>query len=277
MKARAALALAIALTAGAARADESPTRQECIQASEDAQLYRIKTQLVAARVKLVTCSSEACPKVVRQDCSAWLDEVDRALPTVVLAARDGGGKDLVEVRVQLDGAPLVDRLDGKAVAVDPGDHVLRFESHGEAHEEKVVVREGEKNRIVSVTIGKPPPPPPVVVVQPIAPIAPPPRETRASSPATWVFGGLGLATLVAAGAVGAASLAQRQSLYDSCGSAGTCAQSDVDQVYLMYDLAYGGAAVGGALLLTGVILFFATRHSVVVTPTLGGASVMGRF
>jgi hypothetical protein len=284
MKSSAVFALALVLTAAGA-ANAGPTRKECIQASEDAQLLRIKAQLVSARAKLVECSSDACPKVVRKDCSGWLDEVDRALPTVVLGARDSRGKDLTDVHVTLDGAALVDRLDGKAVAIDPGAHTLRFETAGEpAHEEKIVVREGEKNRIVSVVIGKAAPGPsqPVPVVVTVGP-TPPAQEGRAPSVATWIVGGVGLATLAAAGIIGTASLVQRQNLFDSCGSTGSCQQSDVDQVYLMYDLAYGGAAVGGALVLTGVVLFFATRPGarrttgVLVTPSLGGVSVLGRF
>ena len=46
----------------------------------------------------------------------------------------------------------------------------------------------------------------------------------------------------------------------------------------MYDLAYGGAAIGGAFVLGAAVLFFATRpHVVVVSPTVGGVSVLGRF
>jgi hypothetical protein len=276
-RARAWLALALVCAASNARAE--PTRNECIQASEDAQLLRIHTQLVAARKKLVTCSNPACPKIVQKDCSNWLDEVDRAIPTIVLGARDPRGHDLTDVHVTLDGAPLVDRLDGTAVAVDPGAHTLRFEAPGQpAHEEKIVVREGEKNRIVSVLVGEPlPVQPKPSELSPLSPVAPPSAErTRGPSVATWILGGLGLATLAAAGAVGTASLVQRQNLYDSCGSTGSCQQSDVDSVYLMYDLAYAGAALGGALVVTGIVVGLATRH-VVVAPTVGGVTMIGRF
>jgi len=94
-------------------ASAAPTRDECLKASEDAQLLRIKTQLVAAREKLLVCSNDACPKLVKKDCSDWLDEVDHAMPTIVLGARDPDGADLVDVHVTLDGNPLADRLDGK--------------------------------------------------------------------------------------------------------------------------------------------------------------------
>jgi hypothetical protein len=38
----------------------------------------------------------------------------------------------------------------------------------------------------------------------------------------------------------------------------------------MYDLAYAGAAIGGAFLLTGVVLFFTTRPSSRVTANASG-------
>lgn len=268
-------AFAIALFASSV-ANAAPTRDECLKASEDAQLLRIKTQLVAARDKLLVCSNDACPKLVKKDCSEWLDEVEHATPTIVLGARDPDGKDLVDVRVTLDGNPIADRLEGKAFVVDPGSHTLRFEAGGQTREQTIIVREGEKSRVVSVVLGEPKPVQPVVTVvhPPLASVSElsTPRS-RAPSAATWVFGGIGLATLAASGVVGAFSLVRRQNLYDSCGAAGQCAQSDVDQVYLMYDLAYAGAAIGGAFLITGVVLFFATRPSSHVTANASGIRV----
>jgi hypothetical protein len=259
MRAPRVLAIGAVLALSSA-AQAAPTRDECIKASEDAQLLRIKSQLVSARAKLLVCTNDSCPKLVKKDCGGWLDEVDHGIPTVVLGARDPDGKDLVDVRVTLDGNLLTEHLDGKAIAIDPGNHTLRFEANGHAHEEPIVAREGEKDRNVSVTLGEPKARPPVVVA-PLKPLDSTPEAptSRAPSPATWVIGGLGLATLAASGVVGLFSLVQRENLYNSCGQAGTCQQSDVDQVYLMYDLAYAGAAIGGAFLLTGVILYFTTR------------------
>jgi len=264
----------------AAATAHAQTRQECAQASEDAQLLKLKGQLVAARAKLLVCSNDACPKVVKADCNGWLDEVDRATPTIVLGARDAQGKDLTDVHVSIDGVSVVDRLDGRSLPVDPGRHVVRFDDGRDPpKEETVVVREAEKDRPVTTTLGA------AIVVAP-PPLPPPPTPSplflrptsRAPSVATWVVGGLGLATLAAAGIIGTASLVQRSNLYNSCGMAGTCSQSDVDAVYLMYDLAYGGAALGGALVVTSIILFFTTRPSAVrVAPTPGGIALFARF
>lgn len=283
-----AAALTAAIAFGAAPSLAAPTRDACVSASEDAQTFKLKGQLSAAREKLLVCSNDACPKVIRQDCSGWLDEVDRSMPTIVFSVHDASGSDLTDVRVSIDGTLLFEHLEGKAIPVDVGPHTIRFEVAGvPPKEERVVAREGEKRRIVTVTVGQAPSPR-AVDSTPATPVAagptPDQRAPRSGpSPATWVIGGLGLASLAMAGIVGAYALNQRSSLYDRCGSTGTCAQSDVDGVYALYNVAYVGAAVGSALLVTSVVLFFATKPSkaastaLVVAPTLGGAALVGRF
>jgi hypothetical protein len=56
--------------------------------------------------------------------------------------------------VLVDGELVTDRLDGHAFPLDPGAHVVRFErASGTARviDMPLVVRQGEKNRLVSVT------------------------------------------------------------------------------------------------------------------------------
>src|SRR5262249_33878649 len=50
----------------------------------------------------------------------------------------------------LDGAPYLESVDGKAREIDPGPHLFRAELQGDHRviEERIVVREGEKNRLV---------------------------------------------------------------------------------------------------------------------------------
>jgi hypothetical protein len=253
-------------------------KEECISASEDGQLLKVKGQLIAAREKLVLCADRSCPGALRRDCEAGLEELERITPSIVLGAKDATGRDLTDVSVSMDGALLVEELDGKAVAVDPGKHVFRFEAEGlPPHEEKIVVREGQKERIVLVTIGKKEP----------KPSKPPPKpEPKRAGPstATWVVGGLGAAALAGAGVVGFVALQNRSSLHDRCGKAGTCSQDEVDSVYRLYDISYVAAGIGGALLVTSGVLYFTTsapeapeQGSVSIAPALGGAALWGRF
>ena len=99
---------------------------------------------------MVACARDACPAIVRRDCEKWLSDLDASQPTLrPRRARDPKGNDLPATRVSLDGSAFVARLDGKPVAVDPGEHVLRYEASGAAAvEQRVVVRVNEKNRML---------------------------------------------------------------------------------------------------------------------------------
>src|SRR5580698_10702647 len=112
----AAIMLCVSLAAFPARAAD-PTKQECVEANDAAQDLRQSGKLRQAREKLAICASASCPSVVRDDCMQRLAELDSAMPQVVFSARDASGNDLVDVKVTIDGAPLVDRLDGSSVKV----------------------------------------------------------------------------------------------------------------------------------------------------------------
>lgn len=132
-------------SASRARADAD----SCVSAHESAQRHRREGQLVRAREQLLSCAQPSCPGLVRNDCGAWLAEVDASLPSVVFAVASSGGSDLVEVRVYANGALLTERLDGRAIALDPGVFTLRFEAEGHAPlEQQVTIREAEKNRLL---------------------------------------------------------------------------------------------------------------------------------
>jgi hypothetical protein len=85
-----------------------------------------------------------------QDCSKWSVEVEQAVPSVVLGARDEHDEDLTLVRVSIDGAERLDHLDGTAIVVDPGQHVFGFERSGAPPVEvRALIREGEKDRLLT--------------------------------------------------------------------------------------------------------------------------------
>lgn len=157
--------------AGAAPVDKAA----CVRALDDAQRLRSQKKLTQARSELVTCASEGCPQVVREDCARSLLEVDGALPTVVLSATGDGGSDVTDARVSIDGVLVLDKLDGRARAVDPGTHVFKFERPGHEYSVTLLVLEGEKNRQVVAKLGAPPP-------AASASAAPPPAASGALAP-----------------------------------------------------------------------------------------------
>ncbi len=209
-------ALAMLVSGGTARAD---VKRSCVAAADAGQTARDQGRYRVARDQFALCAREACPKLVTQTCAGWLRELDAGMPTIVLGAKDERGMDLTDVRVELDGAPLVARLDGKPIALDPGEHTVRFEREGAAPaEQHVVARAGEKNRLVVVALpGTPPPAPPrpappsppvdLPAALPSASVLPsslparisPELPPRAPSPAARIATA---ATLVAIGALG---------------------------------------------------------------------------
>jgi len=135
----------------AALADEVLDR--CVDANTHAQALHREGRLVEARQELMRCADPSCPRLVRDDCTQLLDDLDRAQPTIVFDVKDDAGHDLTEVKVQIDGRPFTDLLNGVALIADPGAHVFTFEAAGRRPAtQQVVVREGEKNRRESVVL-----------------------------------------------------------------------------------------------------------------------------
>jgi hypothetical protein len=135
------------LLVGSSALAEGPTKQECVSANESAQELRDAGKLREARARLATCIAQSCPAPVREDCSQRLDEVDKAMPSLVFEARDESGRDLSAVRVTMDGEPLANNLDGAAIAVDPGQHRFAFEAAGLPIATKTLLLvEGDKRR-----------------------------------------------------------------------------------------------------------------------------------
>lgn len=245
-----AMMLAIVPHASRANADE---KQACVTASEKAQQLRSAGKLGDARDQLNICGRPECPKLVQQDCTQWMSEVLASLPSVVPGAKDCKGRDIVDARLTVDGKVAAEMLDGKAIVIDPGVHTFVFESKGfPALKEQVVVKPGEKNRLVSVTFATP--------GDPTAPSnqgtgAPPDSSSSSSAPvAAYVLGGVGLAALGAALYFDLSASGDAHDLRTSCSP--NCPPSDVDDVKTKYTIAGVTAGIGGALLVTGIVLFF---------------------
>jgi hypothetical protein len=148
----------VAIIAGAAAEAGAADVQACLASSEKGQRARASGKLREARESFLVCGNESCPAIVRRDCAQWTSELTTALPTVVFGAKDKGGRDLFDVTVSVDGETIVSKLDGKAVFVDPGRHTVKLETAGAPPvTEVILVKEGEKSRVVNVTfaIGEP--------------------------------------------------------------------------------------------------------------------------
>ena len=269
-----ALACSLGLVSSRAFADDAA----CIAASEAALTLRQHGQLREALKQLAVCASTTCPGEVAAECSRRVEDVKAATPTLILAAKDGSGNDLYDVKVSMDGVPFATTLDGRPLSVDPGEHLFVFEEAGQAPVEKrLVLREGDHDRHEAVVVGPPPPPVPNV---------PPPAQT----PTWWttqrilalVGGGLGLFGVGLGTSWGLYAISSQNQEKSNCSSAASC--SNPRQASVDYSSARNNATAsdvsfgaGAAFLAAGAVLWF-TAPSVQVAPAVGsrgGGLVLG--
>ncbi len=243
-----------------ARAQESPASEveECFTAAERAQPLMRERKLSAARAKLEVCARDSCPAVARSDCRNWLAEVANLQPSVVIAPHELLGpheaRDVAGVRAIIDGNIVIERVEPAPIEIDPGPHLIRLERAGaEPLEQKIDVREGEKNRVVDLYW--------------------PMREaaqayTRPVPPGVYVTGALGVVTLGVGAYFEAVGFSRRNGL-EACKASRSCTQADVDSARDLMRI--GDLTIGaGILLLAGTALTYFTRPA---EPTLPGARV----
>ena len=158
MNTRLALAFVVSgvLATSAARAAK-PDTKACIAAFDQGQRSRSDNELRRAQTELLSCTQESCPAVLRADCAGVLRAVQADLPTIVLAAVDGEGHDISDVAVRAGAETIAQKIDGRAIELDPGTYDFRFErADGKAEPAvvHVVLRAGEKNRVVRATFAE---------------------------------------------------------------------------------------------------------------------------
>ncbi|HSO33097.1 MAG TPA: hypothetical protein VLT33_11275 [Labilithrix sp.] len=170
--------------------------KECIAAADDGQKLRDEGKLTAARDKFIACSAKACPGAVAKQCSAWLVDAEKDMPSITFRALDEQGKETLEVKVSVDGVQVAAAIEARAVPADPGEHTVKFErADGTAIEDRVMLRPGEKNRIIELSF-QPKAPPPGSVVAPVGPVkeAPAPDPGGLKVPLlAWIGLGVGVA------------------------------------------------------------------------------------
>jgi len=229
-----------------------PSKEQCVNAYQGAQVDMKASALSAAREKLALCLAESCPNALHSDCAEWLKEIDRRQPSVVLAFKGKDGSPVSTVSATLDGKPFAGKTDGRAVDVDPGEHTFVFAPPGEPTVEvRVVVREGEKSQKVDATsklwVA------PVTATQ--GPLASPPPATVRERPVPWPVYALGGLGLVGAGGFvgfGVAGMAGKSDL-EACKP--TCAEDDVSSVRTKYLVADVSLAVGVVALGVAAVIF----------------------
>jgi hypothetical protein len=269
------LLAAVVLSASTALADDKAT---CLAAASSGQTQRDAHNLIEARDQFRVCAQQQCPAVVRSDCTDWFNAVDKSIATVVITAKDDSGADLLDVRVSVDGKPLLSRLDGQAVSVNPGLRTFHFEfPNGASSDQPVLVKEGEKNETVVAVMKRrpgatsPAPTPPGVS----ADVSTPSASGGSSVWKTigWVLGGAGVVGLAVGTAFGVTAMGDKSSA--NCVN-DYCDAGPLSSARKAADASTVGFIGGGVLLAGGgaLVLFGPSDHhegvgAVHVTPMFG--------
>jgi hypothetical protein len=293
------LGAAVLLAIAPARADI--TKAQCIEANTKGQDLLHDGRLTAARAQLQSCAVASCPKVIRGDCTRRVEELETMQPAIVFEAKDAAGNDLSAVSITMDGAPLVEKLDGTLLRVDPGEHVFVLTTAGSPPvTKKLVLVERDQSRKERVVFAAPAPvPPPVAPVPPAPARASETSEAHVAPPASGgmstlrllglVSGGVGIVGIGVGSAFGVMAGSALSSQRSACASPASCAnhpQAVSDHSTFTTDgaVSTAGFVAGGVLLAAGVVLFFAggkkaesgATTGLIVSPAIspGGAGLI---
>lgn len=255
--------LAAALLVGSvAHADEPVDKVACARSYERGQRLRRSRELRAAREELLVCSRAECPATLRKECEQWLGQVEAATPTLVVVAKTADGSPATDVHIRIDGELITDQASHAPIPLDPGVHVVRVESGGVTSiEQRVTLREGDRERRVEMTFAAPEPHANATTAEgPPRPTTPPSgsesdAQSRPVPVLTWVLGGSGLA-VVAIGSYFQLSGMSKRSDLSSCTP--HCPQADVDDA--RSTLWIGNIVLGvGVVALAAATIVYLTR------------------
>jgi len=236
----------------------------CIAAHSTGQREAKAGHLRLATQLFTTCGSdESCPSQLRQECAEFLQSALQTMPTVIFSVTDEKGADISSVKVFSTDDLVVDGLDGRGIQIDPGKHRLRFLlPSGAILSSDVLIREGEKNRLIHVQVAddNPPegplPPRDKVAAPPAIATAP---QTERSAPtstahdsaspnkpplAAWLVGGAAVAALgvgTTFAFLGSSKKSDLNSCSPNCGSDQRSNYDNLKRDYLIADI---GFAVG---------------------------------
>jgi hypothetical protein len=195
--------------------------ERCVEAHDNARVLMLEERWLEAREGMLRCQEPACPLAMRSDCAAWLEEVVRVLPTLlVVVERDDDGRAVIAL--EIDGRKLELPNPPRPLEVLPGTHVVRVSLEGYPPVERVVVLgKGEKNHLVRVTFARErpiPAPPPALA----------PRPTRPIPIATYALAGGAVAALTTSGIFLATALSAKNDALDRC--APECEPEEADTI-----------------------------------------------
>lgn len=231
--------------------------KQCAQAHVEAQKLMRSGALKKARDQLKVCGRDECIAPVRKDCTAWLDEAQSGIASIVVEAKGPDGQETFDVKLSIGGELIMNRLDLRAIELDPGTYKLQFEREGSTPiEREVVVRQGQKNKVVEISFAK------SATSGTSSPSSSSPQPSSSSSSdaiqpkpnksiAPWIVGGAGVALAATGGVFWFLSESSRSDLV-AANCSPRCDSGDVDGIKtqrLIGDvlMGVGAVAIGAAI------------------------------
>jgi hypothetical protein len=269
----------VAFHSAASGADEIPgvpveasTEQveRCVSQHDSARQLRLAEHWLEARVAMTACAADRCPLAISADCRAWLEELNRTLPTLLV---------LIEREDGLPARPSSVELDGQAVQLPdppapiellPGPHRLRVIFAGRAPIEwNFVLKKGEKNQLARVRLaalpaGAPPPSPKRRAPPPVPPARPVPT-------ATYLLSAGALAAFAGSTALLVSAVHERSDARESCAPAcDPTVRRSIETRLVLADVSAGAGFALGAL----ALYTFVQRPTLKAAAQLSGPAVL---
>lgn len=257
-------------------AQETSTRdvEQCVALHESARQLRVQEQWLAARTTMAGCAEARCPLAIASDCRAWLDELTRVLPTLlVVIEREGAAAPGATLSVELDGVPL--RLPEPPAPLEllPGPHRLRLTLGSSTPVERVfVLQQGEKNHVEQVRFAPPAERP--LLAPPLRPRQPSALPARPVPAATYWLSAGALAAVGASATLLALAVRQHRAAQVTCAPAcGHATRSAIETKLVLADVAGGvGIALAGLAVYSYVRRPADTNAAPSSGPTLSASS-----
>jgi hypothetical protein len=237
----------IAAASFSSRGALADTGQECRDAYYKTQVLRDNKDLEEALKQADVCV-RSCGNELAKNCAEWKADLEGKLASsIILEVVDASGARVTDATVSLDGELWLDQLDGSAHVISKGPHTIEINVKGSLPLEKpIVIRQGEKDRKILISLGSKPPPDP-------------PSEGHRIGP--WILVGIGGGALIAGAVTGGIVVVDYGVMKDNCNEqAGTCSQDGLDassRGQVLGPVTTGLLVAGGALAAGGIIWFVA--------------------
>jgi hypothetical protein len=245
----------------------------CVDSHLSAQELRQEGKLLESRARLVECSQEHCPELVRGECVRLLEEVRAQVPSVVFRVTVDG-ETRSEVSAFLGDRKLFSEIPPRAMEFDPGKYRFRFD-YGKlpSIERDITIAEGERFLPIAVAFETPNRTPPKQGRPPsgAAPESAPVSVDRRPVPwPVYALAGLGVVGVGGFVGFGLASRSKESDLKSSCSP--TCTPKQIDSAHKPAILADISLGVGAAAMVAAATYYLlrptqSVRVGAVILPT----------